>query len=118
VIFAVSQAGGSEETAWLIGLARNPKNSVEVRKKAIFWASQSRASATELGSLYGALTEPELKGQTIFALSQVKEPGAFDQLATIARKDPDSEMRKKALFWLGQSKDPRAADLIEQMLNE
>jgi HEAT repeat protein len=118
VIFAVSQAGGAEETAWLIGLARSPKNSVEVRKKAIFWASQSRASAAELGSLYGALSEPELKGQTIFALSQVKDPGAFDQLATIARKDPDSEMRKKALFWLGQSNDPRAASLIEQMLNE
>lgn len=118
VIFAVSQAGGSDETAWLFGLARNPQNSVEIRKNAIFWASQNRASAADLGSLYRSLTEPELKDQTIFALSQVKDPGAFDQLATIARKDPDSEMRKKALFWLGQSKDPRAVDLLEQMLNE
>jgi HEAT repeat protein len=118
VIFAVSQGGGPENTAWLLGLARDTRNSVEVRKSAIFWASQHRATAAELGALYGSLKEPELKEQTIFALSQVKDAGAFDQLATIARRDADPEMRKKALFWIGQSKDPRAADLLEQMLNE
>jgi HEAT repeat protein len=90
-----------------------------VRKNAIFWLSQRRgATAAELNSLYGGLKEPELKEQVIFALSQVKDPGAFDQLASIASKDPDPEMRKKALFWIGQSKDPRAADLLERMLNE
>ena len=119
VIFAVSQSGEPENTPWLLGLARDTRSGIEVRKSAIFWVSQRRgATAAELGTLYGSLKEPELKEQAVFALSQVKDPGAFDQLATIARKDPDPEMRKKALFWIGQSKDPRAADLLEQMLND
>jgi HEAT repeat protein len=119
VIFAVSQAGSADDAAWLLGVARDSRGGIEVRKNAIFWLSQRRgATAAELNSLYGGLKEPELKEQIIFALSQVKDPGAFDQLASIASKDPDPEMRKKALFWIGQSKDPRAADLLERMLNE
>ena len=31
-------------------------------------------------------------------------------------KDP--EIRKKALFWLGQSHDPRALDLFEELLTK
>ena len=32
------------------------------------------------------------------------------------RTNRDPELRKKALFWLGQSGDPRALDLIEELL--
>ena len=68
--------------------------------------------------MYTSLKDQELKEQTIFALSQLKDPGALDRLVEIAKKDSDPEMRKKALFWLGQLHDPRVAGVIEQMLNE
>jgi hypothetical protein len=29
---------------------------------------------------------------------------------------PDPELRRTALFWLGQSNDPRAIDLFEEIL--
>jgi hypothetical protein len=32
------------------------------------------------------------------------------------RTSKDPELRRKALFWLGQSDDPRALDLIEELL--
>lgn len=118
VIFGIAQSGTPEDRRWLLEVARDPKGSVEVRKKAIFWLSQAGGSATELGTIYGTLAEPELKEQVIFALSQVKEGGAVDQLIDIARKDKDPEMRKRAIFWLGQSHDPRAAQAIEQILND
>jgi hypothetical protein len=35
---------------------------------------------------------------------------------SIAREDPDREMRKKALFWLGQKNDPRVTKLITDMV--
>ncbi len=118
MIFGIAQSGQVEDRRWLLEMARNARESVEMRKKAIFWSSQGGTSAEELGGLYRTLQETELKEQVIFALSQVKGPGAVDQMIEIARKDKDPEMRKKAVFWLGQSRDPRAAQLIEEILSE
>jgi HEAT repeat protein len=118
VIFGVAQSGKPEDRRWLLDVARDPKGPVELRKKAIFWLGQSGGSGGELASLYSALTERELKEQVIFALSQLDVPAAVDQLMEIAKKDRDPEMRKKAIFWLGQSEDPRAAQYIEQILND
>jgi hypothetical protein len=35
----------------------------------------------------------------------------------VARRDADPELRKKAIFWLGQSRDPRAAQLLLDLLD-
>jgi hypothetical protein len=35
----------------------------------------------------------------------------------IAENDSDGELRKKAIFWLGQSKDPRAAEFLLRLIN-
>ena len=37
-------------------------------------------------------------------------------LMNVVRTSRDPELRKKALFWLGQSNDPRALELIEELL--
>jgi hypothetical protein len=39
-------------------------------------------------------------------------------LIAIARTNKDPEIRKKALFWLSQSRDPRALDLFEELLTK
>ena len=37
-------------------------------------------------------------------------------LIRVVKTNKDPEIRKKALFWLGQSRDPRALQLIEELL--
>ena len=37
-------------------------------------------------------------------------------LIRIARTNREPELRKTALFWLGQSEDPRAISLFEELL--
>jgi hypothetical protein len=37
---------------------------------------------------------------------------------TIARSDTDREMRSKAIFWLGQSRDPRVLKFLEELINK
>jgi HEAT repeat protein len=118
VIFGVSQQRSPENSRWLMDIVRSPKSSIELRKKALFWSGQSGATAADLGAIYASLTDEELKEQAIFALAQTRDSGGVDRLIEIARKDPNTEMRKKALFWLSQSKDPRAASVIEQILND
>jgi len=59
-----------------------------------------------------------MREQLIFVLSQRGDKPAADKLFDIAKSDPDRELRKKALFWLGQMNDPRVADLLQQILEQ
>ena len=118
VLFSISQMGGSDNLKWLIGIARDRAQPMEVRKQALFWAGQGEASMADLASLYSAFDDREMKDQLIFVYSQRDETAAVDKLLEIARKDPDPELRKKALFWLGQSDDPRAAKALQDIIEQ
>ena len=54
----------------------------------------------------------------MFALSQRPRDEGVPALIYVARTNKDPEIRKKALFWLGQSNDPRALDLFEELLTK
>lgn len=116
ILFAVAQSDNKTGQAWLLEVAQNPKESIEARKQALFWAAQNGASIASLSKLYGQLQDTELKEQLIFVLGQSSDPAAMTKLLDIARNDPDKELRKKAIFWLGQSNDPRAAQALESIL--
>jgi HEAT repeat protein len=116
IVFSVAQSGDPAGRTWLLGIAKDPKESIGARKQALFWLGQQQNSATELVTLYGSLTDQEMREQVIFALSQSNEKTATDKLIEVARSDRDPELRKKAIFWLGQSDDPRVADVLEKIL--
>src|SRR3989337_1273227 len=119
VIFAVSEIRGPQAQRWLMDLALNASEPMEMRKKALFWAGQNRdVPVADLVRLYDTMNDREMKEQLIFAYSERREPEAVDQLMAIAENDPDKELRRKAIFWLGQSKDPRAAELLLRLINK
>ncbi|MFZ5624629.1 MAG: HEAT repeat domain-containing protein [Gemmatimonadota bacterium] len=116
IIFSVSQARGADRSRWLLDIARNGNEPIEQRKQALFWAGQTGASMSDLAAIYNTVSDREMKEQLIFVYSQRKD--GLDKLIEIARKEPDAELRKKALFWVGQSRDPRAVKLIEEILDQ
>ncbi len=116
ILFAVAQSDNASGQAWLMEVAKNPKEPVEARKQAIFWAAQNGMSIASISTLYGQMQDVELKEQLIFVLGQSNDPAAVTKLLDIAKTDPDREMRKRAIFWLGQSNDPRAAQALESIL--
>jgi phage I-like protein len=117
ILFSLSQMRGEGNDRWLLDVAANPKHSVETRKQAIFSAGQAGVSAADLTALYPKLTDPELKGQLIWVMSEKHDAAAVDRLMSIAKSDPDREMRKKAIFWLGQMDDPRVKDFLVEIIN-
>jgi len=118
VIFAMSQMPEPESQRWLLEIALDPKESLAMRKKALFWAGQKReVPIRDLAQLYGTLTDPDLKEQLIFVYSQRREQEAVDQLMAIAEGERDADLRRKAIFWLSQSKDPRVADFLMKLIN-
>lgn len=119
IIQAVANSGQAGAD-WLVDVARDKSYPTEVRKKAIFWASQQRgADASALVTLYDQLRDDEELGkQVLFALSQKRGDQATDKLMAVASKDPNRELRKQAIFWLGQRKDPRVSQFLLDLINK
>lgn len=108
-------------TIWpsLLRLARDPRLPLERRRTAVFWLSQAAgvAAGRALDSVVSDETgDLEVRKQAVFALAQRASDEGVPRLIHIARSNPDPELRKAALFWLGQSEDPRALDLFEEIL--
>jgi HEAT repeat protein len=116
VLFSLAQTGTKENARWLVDIARNQKEPLELRKQALFWAQQCDLPTSEFAGLYGSTTDRVMREQIVFVLSQRGDKPAADKLLEIARSDPDRDLRKKALFWLTQMDDPRAAQLLQEIL--
>ena len=117
ILFSLSQMRGQGNDQWLMQVASDSKHSVETRKQAIFSAGQAGVSTAELSALYPRVNERELKEQIIWVMSQKRDDAAATRLMQIAKTDPDRELRKKAIFWLGQSNDPRVKDFLLEIIN-
>jgi HEAT repeat protein len=119
VIFSLSQMGGADNYRWLMDIALNARENIELRKKALFWAGQGRSvDVADLVRLYDSMNDREMKEQLIFVYSQRREEAALDKLFQIGKTDPDRELRKKAIFWIGQSRSPRAAQYLQDLINQ
>jgi hypothetical protein len=103
----------------LLRLARSPTAPQETRRSAVFWLGQAAGTAVA-GSLDSivddARGEREIRKQAVFALSQLSNDGGIPSLIRIAQSNSDPELRRTALFWLGQSDDPRVLKLFEDIL--
>jgi HEAT repeat protein len=117
ILFAASQRRDSANASFLMNIALNEREDVELRKNALFWASQQRIiPVSRLGELYRTMPNVEMRKQVLFALTQTRDPEAVTQLIEIARTERDTQLRKDAIFWLGQSRDPRAARFLAELI--
>jgi hypothetical protein len=110
-------------TIWpdLLSLARDKDAARSSRKQAVFWVSQAAGDkvADGLRDLVADDDEDrEVRESAVFALSQLPREEGVPILIRVARTNRDPEIRKKALFWLGQSEDPRALALFEEILTK
>jgi len=118
-IFAATLADSSYVSSELLRIARDPDVATETRRQAVFWVSQAAevAATRGLDSLVDEDTiDREVREQAVFALSQRPREEGVPALLRIARTHHDPMLRRRAIFWLGQSNDPRALALFEEML--
>jgi len=120
VLFAAGESEDPEAADWLLGVAADASEPMELRKKALFWAGESEIEGVDarLIGLYDRVGEPELKDQLLFVYSELDTPVAIDKLFQVARTENDPELRKKALFWLGESDDPRVPGFLEELISQ
>jgi hypothetical protein len=120
-IFAATLA--DSVTTWpdLLRLARDADVAGSTRRSAVFWVSQAAEEAATRG-LDSLVSEDSLdrkvREQAVFALSQRPQDEGVPALIHIAQSHSDPEIRRRAIFWLGQSNDPRALTLFEDLLTK
>jgi len=110
-------------TVWpdLLRLARSTTVPRETRRSAVFWLGQAAGEAATRGLtelLDDTTVALDVKESAVFALSQRPRDEGVPALIRIARTHASPGVRKKALFWLGQSEDPRALALFEELLTK
>jgi HEAT repeat protein len=113
---AIALHADARATERLIALAHDGKTSA-VRGTALFWVAQ-RAGDKAAGTITQALEDPEtdVRKKAVFALSQLPKDEGVPRLIDVARNHRDAAVRRQAMFWLGQSRDPRALAFFEQVL--
>lgn len=118
VVFALQLSKQKEALGELVRIAKNEPNE-DIRKNAIFWLGQ-KASAESIKALKEIVDEPKeeskLKDQAVFAISQLPKEKSVPMLIDIAKTNKSPSVRKKAIFWLGQTGDDAALKFFEEIL--
>jgi hypothetical protein len=142
VIGSVSSYGGVENAQWLLKVAMDAKEPIEIRRLAI--QSVARIPAVrpkandrnafvgypygmpagalaigidELVKAYDKFEDRQLKNTLVDILVNRTEEAAFEKLASIAKNDKDTQVRQTVIRHLSNSKDPRAAKALGDVIN-
>jgi HEAT repeat protein len=118
IVSAVSRVGGEQNEQWLMSLAKNEDESIEVRTNALRYVARSADIGT-LNKFYDGLSARPLREEVINALGNRKEPEATDKLFEIARSGTDPQVRRSAINTLTRKseKDPRTSKLLLDILS-
>ena len=116
-VVALAMHDGPAATRSLVAIARDhavPK----LRSDALFWLGQ-RAGAQSVAAIAEAIDrdpDTDVKKRAVFALSQLPKDDGVPKLIDVARNNKNAVVRRQAMFWLGQSNDPRALRFFEEVL--
>jgi HEAT repeat protein len=117
VFFAIAESSSEGNREWLTARALDPNEDVQVRTMALFWAAEAGLTSGQALQIYRTAEDRELRQQAIFVLTQVADDDeAVDALIEIVRTEEDRELREQAVFWLGESDDPRVAEILLEII--
>jgi HEAT repeats len=116
-LVALAMHEGTAATRSLVTIARD-HSVARMRSDALFWLGQ-RAGSEAVAAIADAIDrdpETDVKRRAVFALSQLPKDDGVPKLIEVARNNKNVAVRKQAMFWLGQSNDPRALKFFEEVL--
>ncbi len=111
-------ANGSEPWPLFLRVARDETRSRATRGTALIWLGNGVAEKLGLSDADDRETEEdELRQQAVFVLTQRPKSESVPELIDLAKHGKYPSVRRSAIFWLGQTGDPRAADTFAELLS-
>lgn len=101
----------------LLRLERDDRLGKASRSTIAFWLARGAGYVLGVNDEEPS-DDDEVRTQAVFALSQQPRESAVPRLIDIVQHSNRPVVRAQALFWLGQSGDPRAIDLFEDILRK
>ncbi len=117
-VFWLGQIEG--EQAFLADLVRNENEETELRKQAAFslGVSKNPGVVATLEQLYQSVQPREVRKQIIFAVSVNEDADAAARfLIQMATTEKDVDVRKQAIFWLGQKAGKKSLDALADTID-
>jgi HEAT repeat protein len=119
IVNALASAGGADNAQFLLTLAMDEQEQPETRRMALYQAAQSRMiSFDSLTTMYDRAQSREMKETLLNIYAQRRGGEGVDKLIDIVKKEKDRELRNRAVQYLGQSRDPKAAQFLAQLINQ
>ena len=117
VFSALAEMGGAENTRWLLALAQNGNETLQLRRRAVESASRAGASITELIKVYDTTTDPSMKQNLIGIFVRNGERPAIDKLISIVKAEENLSVRRSAINQLSRSEDPRIKAALQDIVS-
>ena len=145
VLRYIAGVRSDEARAFMVGLATNSRESLEVRRSAVVSlerlgglsivtgntggrdstpsTSASRSAefaaiARSLWQVYEKSDEIEVRRQVLASLARVGDNAGIDRLIEVAKNEKNPELRRTAVSYLSRTKDPRAIALLQEIINK
>ena len=100
----------------LLRIARADDRPRSIRSTAMVWLGTAVNEHLGLTDASDDTPEDEMRSQAVFVLSQRPKSESVPALIDAARSSPHPSARRAAIFWLGQTGDPRAVDVYAELL--
>ena len=116
-VYAIGRHADPSAATVLLDLARRHAEP-RIRGTALVALAQTagRRVAPDLAGAIERDPDTEVKKRAVFAISQLPKDESVPMLIRLAREHANNAVRRQAMFWLGQSKDPRAIEFFESVL--
>jgi HEAT repeat protein len=121
IIFASSINKSSDAAVDFLVKVASDDPDRELKKQALFWLGQKagKRALEVLGKTVESTdAETEVQKHAVFAISQRSRDESIPLLIKIAKTHPKPEVRKQAIFWLGQTGDERALAFFKEILSK
>lgn len=116
VMQGVASIGGRTNREWILAIARNDREPIAARRRAITMGESLGMSAADLASLYDQIETTDVRTQIISQLGANGTRAAADKLIAIARNEPILSLRRRAVQALGRFDDPRVKDALRELV--
>ena len=118
ILASIGRMGGSTNDQWLLGVAKNKDEESSLRREALSRIRTSSLTIEELGKLFDAMPERELRYAVVNQLASRDDPAAVDKLIEIVRSGTDPQVRRQALAALTRKNDPRTTKLLLELVEK
>jgi hypothetical protein len=112
-------AAGVKPWSRMLEIARDNNAAEGSRKVALFWVSREASAAATAGLSDVAADDDattSVRSDALFHLAQ-RKPDGIPALIRVVTESKSVKLRKDAIFYLSQSRDPRALELFEKLLS-